>query len=72
VDDAGIILSAKLGISVNEFAERVEAIKKKNITQLGGELAYLVINDPLIKARYQRICYTRPAGRQGLKKMCRT
>lgn len=54
VDDAGVILSAKLGIPLEEFTARVEAIKRKNITQLGGELAYLIINDPAYKGKVSK------------------
>lgn len=51
VDDAGAILSAKLGVSNKEFAAKIEEIKKKNIVQLGGELAYLIVNDPAYKGK---------------------
>lgn len=54
VDDAGVILSAKLGISSKEFNEKVEEIKKKNITQLGGELAYLIVSDPAYKGKVSK------------------
>ncbi|MDD5449429.1 MAG: haloacid dehalogenase-like hydrolase [Candidatus Omnitrophica bacterium] len=51
IDDAGVILSARLGVSVNDFLIKIEDIKKKNITQLGGELAHLIVNDPAYKGR---------------------
>lgn len=54
VDDAGVILSAKLNIPMKEFTARVEAIKRKNITQLGGELAYLIINDAAYKGKVSK------------------
>lgn len=54
VDDAGVILSAKLGLSTNDFLAKIEDVKKKNITQLGGELAYLIVNDPAYKGRVSR------------------
>ncbi len=54
VDDVGVILSARLGIPLKEFMARVEAIKRKNITQLGGELAYLIINDPAYKGKVSK------------------
>lgn len=54
VDDAGVILSAKLGISTKDFLTKVEEIKRKNITQLGGELAYLIVNDPAYKGRVSK------------------
>lgn len=54
IDDAGAILSAKLGISQGEFMVKVEEIKKRNITQLGGELAHLIVNDPAYKGKVSK------------------
>ncbi|MBI4335232.1 MAG: haloacid dehalogenase-like hydrolase [Candidatus Omnitrophica bacterium] len=60
VDDAGVILSAKLGVNSKEFFLKIEEIKKRNITQLGGELAYLIVNDPAYKGSVSRdlLCQT--------------
>jgi len=44
--DVGYMLSAKLGISGDEFDRKIEEIKRRNIVQLGGELAHLIIRDP--------------------------
>ncbi|MDP8299097.1 MAG: HAD-IB family phosphatase [Candidatus Tantalella remota] len=44
--DMGYILSAKLGISAEQFDQKIEEIKRRNIVQLGGELAHLIIRDP--------------------------
>lgn len=44
--DVGYILSEKLGISAEEFDRKIEEIKRRNIVQLGGELAHLIIRDP--------------------------
>jgi HAD superfamily phosphoserine phosphatase-like hydrolase len=44
--DVGYILSAKLGISADRFDQKIEEIKRRNIVQLGGELAHLMIRDP--------------------------
>jgi HAD superfamily phosphoserine phosphatase-like hydrolase len=44
--DVGQILSAKLGISAEQFDQKIEEIKRRNIVQLGGELAHLIIRDP--------------------------
>jgi HAD superfamily phosphoserine phosphatase-like hydrolase len=44
--DVGYILSSKLGISPDEFDHKIEEIKRRNIVQLGGELAHLIIRDP--------------------------
>ncbi len=46
VGDVGYILSAKLGISAAQFDHKIEEIKRRNIVQLGGELAHLMIRDP--------------------------
>jgi HAD superfamily phosphoserine phosphatase-like hydrolase len=44
--DVGYILSSKLGISADQFDQKIEEIKRRNIVQLGGELAHLIIRDP--------------------------
>lgn len=44
--DVGCVLSAKLGISAKQFEQKIEEIKRRNIVQLGGELAYLIMRDP--------------------------
>lgn len=54
VDDAGVALSANLGMSQKDFNLKIEEIKKKNITQLGGELAYLIVNDPAYKGKVSK------------------
>jgi HAD superfamily phosphoserine phosphatase-like hydrolase len=46
VGDVGVILSAKLGISAEQFDRKIEDIKRRNIVQLGGELAHLITRDP--------------------------
>lgn len=46
VGDCGYILSAKLGISAERFDKKIEEIKRRNIVQLGGELAHLIVRDP--------------------------
>jgi HAD superfamily phosphoserine phosphatase-like hydrolase len=46
VGDIGYILSAKLGISAQAFDQKIEEIKRRNIVQLGGELAHLIVRDP--------------------------
>ena len=43
--DVGYILSEKLGISAEQFDQKIEEIKRRNIVQLGGELAHLIIRD---------------------------
>ena len=44
--DVGYLLSEKLGISADQFDQKIEEIKRRNIVQLGGELAHLMIRDP--------------------------
>ena len=44
--DVGHILSAKLGVSAQEYDRKIEEIQRRNIVQLGGELAHLIIRDP--------------------------
>ncbi|MDD5440558.1 MAG: HAD-IB family phosphatase [Candidatus Omnitrophica bacterium] len=46
VGDIGYILSAKLGVSPEQFDQKIEEIKRRNIVQLGGELAHLIVRDP--------------------------
>lgn len=46
IGDVGNILSAKLGISAQAFDRKIEDIKRRNIVQLGGELAHLIVRDP--------------------------
>lgn len=52
--DVGYILSAKLGISAEQFDRKIEEIKRRNIVQLGGELAHLIIRDPDYEGRVTR------------------
>lgn len=46
VGDIGYILSAKVGVSPERFDQKIEEIKRRNIVQLGGELAHLIVRDP--------------------------
>lgn len=46
VGDVGYILSSKLGVSAQAFEQKIEDIKRRNIVQLGGELAHLIVRDP--------------------------
>ncbi|MCK4917351.1 MAG: response regulator [Candidatus Omnitrophica bacterium] len=38
-------MSEKIGISEEEFERKLAEVRKRNITPLGGELAYLITND---------------------------
>ena len=44
--DVGYILSAKLGIPAYKFDQKIKEIQSRNIVQLGGELAHLIVRDP--------------------------
>jgi len=44
--DVGYILSEKLGISAQAFDDKIKEIQRRNIVQLGGELAHLMVRDP--------------------------
>jgi 2-hydroxy-3-keto-5-methylthiopentenyl-1-phosphate phosphatase len=46
IGDVGYILSAKIGVSSERFDRKIEDIRRRNITQLGGELAHLITQDP--------------------------
>ncbi len=45
LDDTGYLLAEKLGISPQEFDHKLGEVRRKNIVQLGGELAYLITRD---------------------------
>jgi HAD superfamily phosphoserine phosphatase-like hydrolase len=45
-DDSGVVISELLSIKEEAFKAKVKEIRKRNITQLGGELAYLFLYDP--------------------------
>jgi hypothetical protein len=48
-NDSGIVLSDLLGI--RDFARRIEGLSKIHLVQQGGELAYLLLDDP----EYRRV-----------------
>ena len=50
-NDSGILLSEKIGINEEEFERKLTEVRKRNITPLGGELAYLITNDPDYKGK---------------------
>jgi 2-hydroxy-3-keto-5-methylthiopentenyl-1-phosphate phosphatase len=54
LDDSGYLLAEKLGISPVEFDQKLEEIRRKNIVQLGGELAYLITRDQDFSGRVSR------------------
>jgi len=50
-DDSGVILSEKIGIDEETFEEKLVKVRTRNIVQLGGELAQLIITDPDYKGK---------------------
>jgi phosphoserine phosphatase len=54
LDDTGYLLAEKLGISPQEFDHKLENVRRKNIAQLGGELAYLITRDDDFRGRVSR------------------
>jgi 2-hydroxy-3-keto-5-methylthiopentenyl-1-phosphate phosphatase len=63
LDDSGYLLAEKLNISPQEFDHKVEQIRRKNIVQLGGELAYLITKDEDFRGRVSR-ALLRQVGRE--------
>lgn len=45
IEDNGELLSGKLGISAQQFKDKVDEITRRNIVQLGGELFHLFLRD---------------------------
>ncbi len=54
LDDTGYLLAEKLGISPQQFDHKLEVVRRKNIVQLGGELAYLITSDQDFQGRVSR------------------
>ncbi len=66
--DVGYILSEKLGVSSDQFDRKIEEIKRRNIVQLGGELAHLMIRDPDYVGKVSRDLLYEVGGEVELKK----
>jgi len=49
--DSGYQLAGKLGISPQKYDAKIEHVRRKNIVQLGGELAHLIVWDDEFKCR---------------------
>jgi HAD superfamily phosphoserine phosphatase-like hydrolase len=54
LDDSGILISQEVGISPEQFLEKVKNLRRRNIVQLGGELAHLIVNDPDYQGKVTR------------------
>ncbi len=46
IDDAGLLLSLKLGLTREDFEEKIESLKKKSLVKFGAEIPYLILHDP--------------------------
>jgi 2-hydroxy-3-keto-5-methylthiopentenyl-1-phosphate phosphatase len=53
-DDSGVILSEKIGIDEETFEEKLVKVRDRNIVQLGGELAQLIVTDPDYKGKVSK------------------
>lgn len=54
IDDAGLLLSLKLGISREDFEEKMKCLKEKSLTKFGAEVPYLILHDPRYKGKVNR------------------
>jgi HAD superfamily phosphoserine phosphatase-like hydrolase len=54
LDDSGVLISQMISVKPETFFAKVKAIRRRNIVQLGGELAYLLVTDPAYKNRIKK------------------
>ena len=52
--DSGAVLSELVEVSSKEFERKTAILAAQNLVQQGGELAYLLLHDPELKARVRR------------------
>lgn len=52
--DSGAVLSELVGIPAGEFERRIALLAVQNLVQQGGELAYLLVHDPIFRERVNR------------------
>jgi len=67
-DDSGVILSEKIGIDEETFDQKLAEVRKRNIVQLGGELAQLITTDPDYKEKVTKKLFHQVAKDIKLKK----
>lgn len=67
-NDAGILLSEKIGINEEEFERKITEVRRRNITQLGGELAYLIVSDSDYKGKVTKQLFKEVGTQMKLKK----
>ncbi len=51
LSDSGYLLSEKIGLSPSDYRRKVYEIRERNIAQLGGELACLIVMDEFFKGK---------------------
>lgn len=61
-------MSEKIGIIEEEFEKKLTEVRKRNITPLGGELAYLITNDSDYKGRVTKQLFKEVGRQMKLKK----
>jgi HAD superfamily phosphoserine phosphatase-like hydrolase len=54
LEDSGYLLADKINIAPDVFEQKIQAVCKKNLVQLGGELAYLITSDPDFQGKITR------------------
>jgi len=54
LEDSGYILADKIGITPEAFEKKIQLVSKKNLVQLGGELAYLITSDQDFQGKITR------------------
>src|SRR5205085_2657133 len=53
-NDTGFVLSELVGIAVEEFERKIKGMAKLNLVQQGAELSYLLLHDPVFRARIRK------------------
>lgn len=54
IDDAGLLLSLKLGLTREDFEEKINGLKKKSLVKFGAEIPYLILHDPAYMGKVDR------------------
>ncbi len=54
LEDSGYLLADKINIPPEVFEQQIQAVCRKNLVQLGGELAYLITSDPDFQGKITR------------------
>jgi len=54
IDDAGLLLSLKLGLTREDFEEKINGLKKKSLVKFGAEIPYLILHDPAYMGKVNR------------------